>query len=238
MNQTGTLYLIPTPMGGDLLDHILPADTLALARKLTHFIVEAPKTARAHLKLFGTEHELRSLWMQELNEHTKDSELAELLAPLLAGHDVGLMSEAGCPGVADPGANLVRLAHSKGIRVAPLVGPSSILLALMASGANGQQFRFNGYLPAQDAPRIEAIRRLEADSRKSRQAEIFIETPYRNLAIFSALLTTCRPETQLTLACDITLPGEFIRSQSIAHWKKTTPPEIGKRPTVFILFAN
>lgn len=237
MNKTGTLYLIPTPMGGDHLDNVLPADTLAQARQLTHFIVEAPKTARAHLKLFGTPHELRSLWMQELNEHTKENELAALLEPLLAGHDVGLMSEAGCPGVADPGANLVRLAHRKGIRVAPMVGPSSILLALMAAGANGQQFRFNGYLPAQEAPRIEAIRRLENDSRKAKQAEIFIETPYRNQALLAALLATARPNTQLTIACDLTLPDEFIRSQTIAQWRKAPPPEIGKRPTVFVLFA-
>ncbi|MBS1155401.1 MAG: SAM-dependent methyltransferase [Proteobacteria bacterium] len=236
--STGTLYLIPTPLGGDRLDAILPADTLALARRLTHFIVEAPKTARAHLKLFGTEHELRSLWMQELNEHTKETELAALLTPLQEGHDVGLMSEAGCPGVADPGANLVRLAHARGIRVAPLVGPSSILMALMASGASGQQFRFNGYLPAQDAPRIEAIRRLETDSLKQKQAEIFIETPYRNLALFSALLASARPTTLLTLACDVTLPDEFIRSQTIAQWKKAPPPDINKRPTVFVLFAS
>lgn len=238
MSATGTLYLIPTPMGGEQLDNILPVETLNIARKLTHFIVEAPKTARAHLKQFGYPHELRSLWMQELNEHTKDNELTALLAPLLEGHDVGLMSEAGCPGVADPGANLVHLAHKKGIRVAPLVGPSSLLLALMASGANGQQFRFNGYLPAQDAPRIEAIRRLEADSRKFKQAELFIETPYRNLALFSALLASCRPETLLTLACDLTLSNEFVRSQSVAEWKKRPIPEIGKHPTVFVLFAG
>lgn len=238
MSKTGTLYLIPTPLGGDHLESILPADTLSVARSLTHFIVEAPKTARAHLKLFGTEHELRSLWMQELNEHTKEGELGALLAPLLAGHPVGLMSEAGCPGVADPGANLVRLAHSKGIHVAPLVGPSSLLLALMASGASGQQFRFNGYLPAQEVPRIEAIRRLESDSRKNRQAELFIETPYRNLALFAALLTCTKPDTQLTIACDITLETEFIRSQNISQWKKNPPPDINKRPTVFVLFAS
>lgn len=236
--MTGTLYLIPTPMGSDTLAHILPADVVAIAQKLTHFIVEAPKTARAHLKMFETPHELRSLWMQELNEHTKETELEALLAPLLAGHDVGLMSEAGCPGVADPGANLIKLAHKKGIRVAPLVGPSSILLALMAAGASGQQFRFNGYLPAQEAARIEAIRRLETESRKARQAEIFIETPYRNPALFATLVTTCRPETQLTVACDLTLPGEFIRSLPMAQWRKLPAPELNKRPTVFVLFAG
>ncbi len=238
MKNLGTLYLIPTPMGGDRLENILPPDTIALVRQLTHFIVEAPKTARAHLKLFATPHELRSLWMQELNEHTKDSALSALLEPLLAGHDVGLMSEAGCPGVADPGANLVQIAHRKGIRVAPLVGPSSILLALMAAGASGQQFRFNGYLPAQEVPRIEAIRKLENDSRKARQAEIFIETPYRNQALLAALLIHAKPDTQLTIACDLTLPGEYVRSLPIAQWKKTTLPDIGKRPTVFVLFAS
>lgn len=238
MKKTGTLYLIPTPMGGEQLEHILPADTIAMAQKLTHFIVEAPKTARAHLKLFGTPHELRSLWMQELSEHTKDSELAALLAPLLEGHDVGLMSEAGCPGVADPGANLVRLAHGKGIRVAPLVGPSSILLALMASGASGLQFRFNGYLPAQDPARIETIRRLEADSRRHQQSEIFIETPYRNPALFTALLAACRPETQLTVARDLTLPEEYICSQTIAARKKTASHELNKCPAVFVLLAK
>jgi 16S rRNA (cytidine1402-2'-O)-methyltransferase len=235
---TGTLYLIPTPMGSDTLAHILPADVIATAQKLTHFIVEAPKTARAHLKQFGTPHELRSLWMQELNEHTKEKELEALLAPLLAGHDVGLMSEAGCPGVADPGANLIQLAHRKNIRVAPLVGPSSILLALMAAGASGQQFRFNGYLPAQEAARIEAIRKLETESRKARQAEIFIETPYRNPALLATLIANCRPETQLTVACDLTLPSEFIRSLPVAQWRKQAAPELNKRPTVFVLFAG
>lgn len=236
--MTGTLYLIPTPMGGDKLDNILPAEVITIARQLTHFIVEAPKTARAHLKQMSTPHELRSLWMQELNEHTRENELEALLAPLLAGHDVGLMSEAGCPGVADPGANLVRLAHRRGIRVAPMVGPSSILLALMASGASGQQFRFNGYLPAQESARIDAIRRLENDSRKHRQAELFIETPYRNPALFTSLLSTCRPETQLTIACDLTLPSELIRSLSTAQWRKESAPDLNKRPTVFVLYAG
>ena len=235
--SNGTLYLLPVPLGDDTLAAVLPADVLSIAQRLTHFIVEAPKTARTMLKLMGTPHELRSLWMQELNEHTKETELADLLAPLLAGHDVGLMSEAGCPGVADPGANLVRLAHSKGIRVAPLVGPSSILLALMASGANGQKFRFNGYLPTTDAPRISAIRQFEVDSRKHKQAELFIETPYRNGALFDALLATLAPGSQLTVACDLTTTNEYIRTLSVASWRKTAKPDLHKRPTVFVLYA-
>ncbi|GAA5784025.1 SAM-dependent methyltransferase [Chitiniphilus shinanonensis] len=235
--STGTLYLIPVPLGGDRLDAILPADVLQRARELTHFVVENAKTARAVLKAFGTPRELRSLWMGELNEHTREAELAALLAPLLAGHDVGLMSEAGCPGVADPGANLVRLAHARGIRVAPLVGPSSILLALMAAGANGQKFRFNGYLPAQEPARAEAIRRLEQESFKQQQAELFIETPYRNEALFAALLAACRPNTQLTVACDLTTAGEWIATRSVAQWKNSERPALNKRPTVFVLYA-
>ncbi|SMC29210.1 16S rRNA (cytidine1402-2'-O)-methyltransferase [Andreprevotia lacus DSM 23236] len=235
--STGTLYLIPVPLGEDTLAAVLPTDVLSTAQRLTHFIVEAPKTARAMLKLMGTPHELRSLWMEELNEHTKDAALEALLAPLLAGHDVGLMSEAGCPGVADPGANLVKLAHARGIRVAPLVGPSSILLALMGAGANGQKFRFNGYLPTQDAARIAAIRQLEQDSRKQQQAELFIETPYRNGALFDALVATLAPDSQLTVACDITTASEYIRSQTVAAWRKGNKPDLHKRPTVFVVYA-
>ncbi|UXY14929.1 SAM-dependent methyltransferase [Chitiniphilus purpureus] len=235
--NSGTLYLIPVPLGGDRLDHILPADVIATACRLTHFVVEDAKTARAMLKTLGTPHPLRSLTLAELNEHTPESALAALLAPLLAGHDVGLMSEAGCPGVADPGANLVRLAHAHGVRVCPLVGPSSILLALMAAGANGQQFRFNGYLPAQEPARTEAIRRLEQDSARQRQAEIFIETPYRNDALLGALLAACRPGTQLTVARDLTTPQEWIASRSITQWRNAERPQLHRHPAVFVLYA-
>ncbi|BCL76019.1 hypothetical protein JHS3_17550 [Jeongeupia sp. HS-3] len=236
--STGILYLIPVPLAEDTLSNVLPADALELARTLTHFVVEAPKTARAHLKLFGTPHELRSLEMHELNEHTKDGELAALLAPLLAGHHVGLMSEAGCPGVADPGARLVRLAHARGIRVAPLVGPSSILLALMASGANGQKFRFNGYLPSNEAERQIAIRSLETSSRKEKQAELFIETPYRNDALFAALLQHCSPATHLTVARELTGTDEWVKSKTVTDWRRAPKPELHKRPTVFVLSAD
>jgi 16S rRNA (cytidine1402-2'-O)-methyltransferase len=235
--MSGTLYLIPVPLGSDSLASVIPADVLATAQRLTHFIVEAPKTARAFLKEFGTPHELRSLWMEELNEHTKEDTLSALLKPLLDGHDVGLMSEAGCPGVADPGANLIRLAHRKGIKVAPLVGPSSILLALMGAGANGQKFRFNGYIPAQDPARLEAIRTLENDSFRNKQAELFIETPYRNGALFDALLLGLKGSTQLTVACDLTTTNEFIVSKTAADWKSGPKPDLHKRPTVFVIYA-
>ncbi|XZG71157.1 SAM-dependent methyltransferase [Chitinibacteraceae bacterium HSL-7] len=234
----GTLYLLPTPLGSESLTHILPGDVLHIARGLTHFVVENAKTARAHLKQFGTTHALRDLWMSELSEHTPDTALPELLAPLLAGIDVGLMSEAGCPGVADPGANLVALAHRHGIRVAPLVGPSSILLALMASGANGQKFRFNGYLPAQEGERAQALKALEATSVREGQAELFIETPYRNDALFDAMLTQCKPDTRLTVARDLTCPDELVVSLVIADWKKAERPDLKKRPAIFVLNAQ
>ena len=235
--MAATLYLIPVPMGGDTLSDILPADVIEIAKQLTYFVVENAKTSRAHLKMFGTPHELRSLQMGELSEHTKDHELFALLKPLLDGIDVGLMSEAGCPGVADPGARLVQLAHQRGIKVVPLVGPSSLLLALMASGANGQKFRFNGYIPSDATGRVQAIRALESSSAKEAQAELLIETPYRNGALFAALISTLKADTRLTVACDITLPSQHIVTHDIAHWKKQPEPNLHKRPTVFIIQA-
>ncbi len=175
--------------------------------------------------------------MLELNEHTRADALDALLAPLRAGHDVGLLSEAGCPAVADPGANLVALAQKEGIRVVPLIGPSSLLLALMASGLNGQRFAFQGYLPAKDGDRTRALRDLETESRKRQQTQIFIETPYRNRVMFDAILQACQPATRLTVATDLTLPSESVRTLTIQQWKKQTPPDIERRPTVFLLLA-
>jgi len=166
-----------------------------------------------------------------------DDALDRLLAPLRSGHDVGLLSEAGCPAVADPGANLVALAQQENIRVVPLIGPSSLLLALMASGLNGQRFAFLGYLPAKEAERTKALRDLESDSRKHKQTQLFIETPYRNKAMFEGILQTCSPTTRLTVATDLTLPSESVVTLTIAQWKKKTPPEIERRPTVFLLLA-
>lgn len=235
--MTGTLFLIPVPLGpGAPQDSLHPA-VLASVRPLTHFVVEQAKTARAFLKAAGTDTPLQALQIEELNEHTRADALQHLLAPLLAGHDVGLLSEAGCPAVADPGADLVALAQQAGVRVVPLIGPSSLLLALMASGLNGQRFAFQGYLPAKEVDRSKALRDLESESRKRRQTQLFIETPYRNQAIFAAILQHCQPATRLCVATDLTLAGESIRTLSVGQWKKMPPPDIERRPTVFLLLA-
>jgi 16S rRNA (cytidine1402-2'-O)-methyltransferase len=235
--MTGTLYLIPVPLGSTPPSDSLPQTVLFAIRPLTHFIVEQAKTARAFLKAAGTEKPLQELQLEELNEHTRADALGRLLAPLRAGLDVGLLSEAGCPAIADPGANLVALAQQEGIRVVPLIGPSSLLLALMASGLNGQRFAFHGYLPAKEVERSKALRELESESRKRAQTQLFIETPYRNRAMFDAILQTCQPGTRLTVATDLTLPGESVLTRTIQQWKKQTPPEIERRPSVFLLLA-
>jgi len=236
--MNGTLYLVPAPLGDSTLAQILPADVMGVANTIQHWVVEEAKTARRFLKLYGPHRVIAELQMSELNEHTKDDALASLLAPLKAGHNVGLISEAGCPGVADPGANLVRLAHKAGIRVVPLVGPSSILLALMASGASGQRFRFHGYLPVEPGPRAERLRELERDSAKLDEAQLFIETPYRNDAMVDAVLAACRPTTQLTVARDLTTADELIVSKTLDYWKRDARPELKKRPAMFVLYAS
>jgi len=235
--MAGILYLIPVPLGPTAPQESLPANVLTVIHPLTHFVVEQAKTARAFLKAAGTAKPLQELLLEELNEHTRDAALDRLLEPLRAGHDVGLLPEAGCPAVADPGANLVALAQKENIRVVPLIGPSSLLLALMASGLNGQRFAFQGYLPTKEADRSKTLRELEAESRKRMQTQLFIETPYRNRAMFDAVLQTCQPATRLTVATDLTLPGESVITKTIAQWKKQTPPEIERRPTVFLLLA-
>ncbi len=235
--MAGTLYLIPVPLGPTAPQESLPSNVLGVIRPLTYFVVEQAKTARAFLKAAGTDAPLQSLQLEELNEHTKDNALDRLLAPLRAGHDIGLLSEAGCPAVADPGANLVALAQKENIRVVPLIGPSSLLLALMASGLNGQRFAFQGYLPAKETDRMKALRELEGESRKRQQTQLFIETPYRNRAMFDAILLACQPATRMTVATDLTLATESVQTRTIQGWKKETPPEIERRPTVFLLLA-
>jgi 16S rRNA (cytidine1402-2'-O)-methyltransferase len=235
--MAGTLYLIPVPLGPTAPKESLPANVLEIIRPLTHFVVEEAKTARAFLKAAGTDTLLQALQIEELNEHTKAEALDHLLSPLRKGCDVGLLSEAGCPAVADPGANLVALAQKENIRVVPLIGPSSLLLALMASGLNGQRFAFQGYLPAKEVERSKALRDLEAESRKRQQTQLFIETPYRNAAMFQSILQSCQLNTRMTVATDLTLPSEFVVTKTIQQWKKQTPPEIERRPTVFLLLA-
>lgn len=234
---TGTLYLLPAPLGA--LDDIawLPAPLVTTARRLQHFVVEHPKSARQLLKAIATDLPLQLLLLEELNEHTPPARIGELLRPLLAGHDVGLLSEAGCPGIADPGAPLVAACHQQGIRVVPCVGPSSILLALMASGACGQRFTFHGYLPADEAGRIAAIRELENRSRERDEAQIFIETPYRNNALQSSLLATLKSDSWLTAAADLTTASEQIVAQTVQAWPRPAP-DFNKRPTVFVVQAK
>jgi 16S rRNA (cytidine1402-2'-O)-methyltransferase len=235
--MAGTLYLIPVPLGPTAPKDSLPANVLETIRPLTYFVVEEAKTARAFLKAAGTDTPLQALQIEELNEHTKADALDRLLAPLRAGNDIGLLSEAGCPAVADPGANLVALAQKENLRVVPLIGPSSLLLALMASGLNGQRFAFQGYLPAKEIERSKTIRDLETESRKRQQTQLFIETPYRNTAMFQSILQSCQPNTRLTVATDLTLASEYVVTKTIQQWKKQTPPEIERRPTVFLLLA-
>jgi 16S rRNA (cytidine1402-2'-O)-methyltransferase len=231
-----TLFLIPAPLG-DADTPWLPEPERSRLLHLRHFVVEAEKTARRHLKALGLETPIRELALATLNEHTPPADVATLLAPLEAGHDLGLISEAGCPAVADPGAQLVALAHERGICVMPLIGPSSILLALMASGANGQCFAFNGYLPVETEARARAIRELEQRSHRHNQTQVFIETPYRNNALLGQLRACLAPATRLAIACDLTLPTQTIVSRRIADWP-IQPPDLHKRPTIFILHAD
>jgi 16S rRNA (cytidine1402-2'-O)-methyltransferase len=230
----GTLYLIPTPLGDSALDSILPPAVRAIAAQLDTYIVEHPKTARAFLKQIATHTPLQQLNLLVLDEHTPASDLPALLEPLRAGKDVGLISEAGCPAVADPGSSLVRLAHQQGIRVIPLVGPSSILLSLMASGLSGQRFTFHGYLPVDKSERKNKLLALELAADTHDETQIFIETPYRNRQMLEAITTTCNDATAVCVATDVTLATEMIVTKTVAEWKENLP-DIDKRPTVFLL---
>lgn len=235
MTMPGTLYLIPVPLGGSETSVLPDATVSGILPGLRHFIAEHPKSARQFLKTAGYPHALAGIDIQTLSEHTTAGEMPRLLSPMLGGSDCGLLSEAGCPAVADPGAALVRLAHQHGIRVAPLVGPSAILLALMASGMNGQRFAFHGYLPVEKEARKKKLLELERQSRHQDATQIFIEAPYRNPAMLQAVLETCDSATLLCLATDLTLKDEGVRTQPVQDWKKN-PPDINRRPTVFLLY--
>lgn len=232
--MTGTLYLVPSPLGEGEIDAVLPQGALNRIADISCFVVEHPKTARHFLKLCRMKKPLQEIEFKVLDEHTSNAEIEGLLEPLLKGQDVGLISEAGCPAVADPGSDLVRLAHRKGIRVAPLVGPSSILLALMASGLGGQRFCFHGYLPVEKGDLAKKIRAMEKTSKDRDETQIFIETPYRNKRLLDALVEACSGETQLCVATDLTLESESIVTKTIGSWKGAEP---GKRPSVFLLKA-
>ena len=228
------LYLIPTTLGDTAVEKVLPAEIMQVVRGLRYFVVENTRTARRHLKKIAPEIVIDDLDFKELNEHTQQAGLELLLEPILKGFDMGILSEAGCPGVADPGADLVKIAHEKGIRVIPLVGPSSILLSLMASGMNGQNFAFIGYLPVKPIERINAIRDIERNSGRDKQTQIFIEAPYRNTKLLTDLLSVCSAQTRLCIAVDLTLGSEFVVTKTIAEWKKSLP-DINKRPAIFLL---
>jgi 16S rRNA (cytidine1402-2'-O)-methyltransferase len=232
---SGKLYLLPNLLGAVEPASVLPARTLAIARRLRHFVVETPKAARAFVKSLPSEHALRDIAFAELNEHTPAQEVAALLAPVLAGEDVALVSDAGCPGVADPGALLVAAAHRAGVVVVPLVGPSALLLALMASGMNGQNFVFHGYLPVRAEARASALKALDAAAASSGATQLFIETPYRNEAIVAAVLAACRPLTLFCVAADLTLPSEQIVSRTIGKWRTAPPLRLSGRPAMFLL---
>ncbi|MEO8629118.1 MAG: SAM-dependent methyltransferase [Betaproteobacteria bacterium] len=232
----GALFLVPVPLGDMDPALVLSAETLEIVRRLDGYIAEEPKTARAFLKRLGIERPLSDVRIDSLNEHTSADELPKLLAPMAAGARVGMLSEAGYPAVADPGGELVFQAHLAGIRVVPLVGPSSLILALAASGLNGQRFVCHGYLPVAAEPRTAAIRSLESQSGVDGGAQIFIETPYRNNQLLAALLEICHAQTRLCLATELTSPHETIRTDLISGWRRR-PPDLNRRPTVFVLQA-
>ncbi len=237
-SRPGILWLIPVPLD-DASDPllVLPQETLHALRRLDRFVAERARSARAVLKAVGNVHPLQSISIAELSEHTTDDALPALLAPLLEGHEVGLLSEAGCPAVADPGAKLVCLAHQHAVPVRPLIGPSALLLALMASGLNGQRFAFAGYLPQDPAELTPRILALEERSRRSGETELFIETPYRNQRLFDALLSQLAPDTSLLVASALTSPEERIECRPVREWRRSSPA-LPRVPTVFALLAE
>ncbi|MCY1222476.1 Ribosomal RNA small subunit methyltransferase I [compost metagenome] len=242
--MSGNLFLIPNTLGkrdeADPLVEVIPAGVQQIAAGLDYLVAENAKTARAFLKKLGESTPLarpiQQIEIRELNVNTRADALAELLAPIQAGRDGGLLSEAGVPAVADPGAELVRLAHARGIRVRPLVGPSSILLAVMGSGLNGQSFAFNGYLPVDAGERAQRLRELEQRSRKASQTQVFIETPYRNAALLEAMREHCAGTTLLSVAVDLTLPTETIVTLPLSAWKADRLA-LHKRPAIFSMLA-
>lgn len=233
----GTLYLVPNLLGVVTPDAVLPARTIAVARQLSHWIVETPKAARAFLKSLEVPRPIGELEIAALAPDRGADDMRKALAVLIAGHDVGLLSDAGCPGVADPGAALVAAAHENGMRVVPLVGPSAILLALMASGMNGQHFCFHGYLPVKPEARVDALRNLEQQSRGRQRTELFIETPYRNAALLRAMAQALAPRTRLCVAADLTLATEAIECRTASQWRADDGRRFERRPAIFLLQA-
>lgn len=233
----GTLYLIPCPISDETTPwEVLPAANRAVMDGLDYFIVENTRSARRFLSKAGISRPIAELEFRELNEHTvAGAAVEELIKPLLEGRSAGVISEAGVPCVADPGALIVEAAHRKGIRVVPLVGPSSIILAVMASGLNGQSFAFNGYLPVKPAERQRAIRHFERRALQEHQSQLFIEAPYRNQKLFAELIETLQSETRLTVAMELTAPTEWVRTMPVREWRKATVPDLQRHPAIYII---
>lgn len=231
----GSLFLIPTPLGEEIIfDKIFPSHNSEIVNSIDVFIAEDAKSARRFLKQIGFKKSFDEIIIHLLNEHSKDLDTRNYLDAAWLGKNIGLLSDAGCPGIADPGASVVKMAHDKNIQVIPLIGPSSILLALISSGMNGQNFAFNGYLEREHHLLTKQLRELEKRAQQQNQTQLFIETPYRNSKMLETILQTCGSETRLCIACDVTLPSEFIKTRTLAGWKKNLP-DIHKRPAVFVL---
>lgn len=233
----GSLYLIPVPLAEQASAKSFTPYLLDTINQIDEYIVENSKTARRFLKEAGLKIPQNELIIHDYGKHSRDGDIRDFFKGLLAGKNVGLMSEAGCPGVADPGADIVALAHEKGIKVIPLVGPSSILLALMASGFSGQSFCFHGYLPIDKGQRANKLKELESIAEKHHQTQLFIETPFRNNAMLEEILRSCKPETKLCIACDLTAETEFVQTKRVREWKLNIP-ELHKRPAIFLLYRK
>lgn len=237
MVPKGKLYLIPVTLGDISPFEVLPLSIKKVIEGIDHYVVENEKTARRFIKSIVPSKSQPDLVLFPINKYTDTAEVPSFLDPCFQGHNMGVMSEAGVPGVADPGADVIKVAHQKGIQVIPLVGPSSILMAVMASGLNGQNFAFNGYLPIDNMERRKKIKELESRSFNEQQSQLFIETPYRNNKMMEELLVQLHAETEVCIACDITLPTEYIKTMSVNLWKKQVP-DLHKRPTIFMIHKN
>lgn len=235
--MSGTLFLIPSLLGNDNAD-LIPESTKKEVVKLKHFLVENSKEARRFLKVINPHIKQQAIEVTEFDKHEKNPDWKFFLSPLLSGHDAGLISDCGCPAIADPGSGLIASAHQADIRVKPLIGPSSILLALMASGFNGQSFTFHGYLPVEKEMLIKKLKQMEQDSRKLNQTQIFIETPYRNQTLLNAILSYLTSDTKLSISCNLTSEDEWIITLPISKWKSKSSISFHKKPCIFILYAG
>lgn len=230
------LYLLPVTLGDTAIDKVLPAYNAGIIREIKHFIVEDVRSARRFLKKVDREIDIDTLSFYPLNKHTSPEDISGYLNPLAEGHSMGVISEAGCPAVADPGADVVAIAQRRNLKVVPLVGPSSIILSVMASGFNGQSFAFHGYLPIEPNERSKRLKELEGRIYSEYQTQLFIETPYRNHKMLDDILKACRPQTKLCIAANITCEGEYIKTRTVKEWKGTALPDLSKIPCIFLLY--